>query len=119
MSNKTINTSLTYKFSTLLVLSFCFFAFESLAQEEQEKVRVEIPLETVDTEDLNLEKEISPNPNLKAEPSRIFSVPAAVANQNKLTAEPLGENRKIKKEESSSTLSFNLFLYIVDKFRAD
>ncbi|MFC3879658.1 hypothetical protein ACFOSV_05705 [Algoriphagus namhaensis] len=120
MFTKTINTSLNSKFLTLFVMSFGFFAIESFAQSEQEPVRMEIPAETPAVDDLdltrgNISKEIQKKP---ASQSFIKAV-SPQAKNNKSATEPIAENKDAKKEESASTLSFNLFLYIVDKFRAD
>lgn len=119
MFTKTINTSLNSKFTTIFLLSFFFFAIDSLAQSEQEKVRVDIPSESAPLEDLDLVRG-NVDANLKVSGSKTVIKPIGTKPiTKKVTDEALVENKEIKKEESSSTLSFNLFLYIVDKFKAD
>jgi hypothetical protein len=104
--------------SAFTLVVFCFLAGESYAQGEQEKVdlenvtQIEKPISEDQIQNLEL---LTP----KVQPSKNLANPAnKVAVKRDLPAG--GVDKEIKKEESSpSTLSFNIFLYIVDKFKAD
>lgn len=105
-------------FSAIILLGFCFFAGESLAQSEQEKVDLENvkPTDKPVLEDngQNSENLVSKSATNKTN----FAPNNKVAVKRDLPAG--GVEKEIKKEESvPSTLSFNIFLYIVDKFKAD
>ncbi|WP_296698310.1 hypothetical protein [Algoriphagus sp.] len=104
--------------SALSLMVFCFLAGESFAQGEQEKVDLENVKQTekLIIEDQSQNSEIN---SPKVLPSKVLSNPL---NKNlvKRDLPAGGVDKEIKKEESSpSTLSFNIFLYIVDKFKAD
>lgn len=101
-------------------MSFGFFAIESFAQSEQEPVRMEIPAETPIVDDLDLSRgNISKEIQKKPASQPFIKAVNPQAKNSKSATESIAENKDVKKEESASTLSFNLFLYIVDKFRAD
>ncbi|MEN2282867.1 hypothetical protein AAGF08_12065 [Algoriphagus sp. SE2] len=104
--------------SALSLMVFCLLAGESFAQGEQEKVDLE---NVKQTEKPIIEDQIQNSElnNPKISPSKILSNPSnKVLVKRDLPAG--GVDKEIKKEESSpSTLSFNIFLYIVDKFKAD
>lgn len=103
--------------SICAVLGMCFWTEDVLAQSEQEKVEIENPR--------NMDKSVSAdhasnleNSTSKAnQPKQIQSVAStpAVRKEN-LTS---GEGKKTESTAAPSTLSFNIFLYIVDKFKAD
>lgn len=120
MFKQTINTSSKTKFIAIFALSFCFFAIESLAQSEQEKVRTDLPVENSAVEDLDLSRG-HVDLNSKSSTNKTVSKPATKTSvaAKKPVELSLVENKQLKKEEPASTLSFNLFLYIVDKFKAD
>ncbi len=102
-------------------LGMAFFSNESFAQTENEKVEDHI-LRTSDrpvAEENQLSKESSISLPL---PSRATSVPAAKQTPNQVKRDlPAGGLIKEgeTKRDSPSTLSFNIFLYIVDKFKED
>ncbi len=100
------------------MIFLCFWAGESFGQGEQEKGELENVKHT--------EKPISENQiqnsdqnSSKILPSKVLTNPTnKIAVKRDLPAG--GIDKEIKKEEvSPSTLSFNIFLYIVDKFKAD
>jgi hypothetical protein len=104
--------------SALAIIGFCFIAGESFAQSEREKV----DLENVKQTDKSISEDPVQNPELitpKFLPSKASANPSnKVVVKRDLPAG--GVEKEIKKEEvSPSTLSFNIFLYIVDKFKAD
>lgn len=98
-------------------LGMCFWTEDVLAQSEQDKVEIENAR--------NIEKSVSADQTPITEGSTIKttlskptqsngSVPA-VRKEN-LTS---GEGKKAESTAPPSTLSFNIFLYIVDRFKAD
>jgi len=104
--------------SALSILAFCLIAGESFAQGEQEKVDLENVKQTekpISGEQIQNSELITP----KILPSKtLTNTSNKVAVKRDLPAG--GVDKEIKKEEvSPSTLSFNIFLYIVDKFKAD
>lgn len=105
-------------FLALFMIGLCLLAGESFAQGEQEKV----DLENAKSSDKPiLEDQIQNSENISPKilaPKIITNSPNKVAVKRDLPAG--GVDKEIKKEESvPSTLSFNIFLYIVDKFKAD
>ncbi|MHA7129488.1 hypothetical protein [Algoriphagus namhaensis] len=118
MTTKTSLPFLNSKFLTIFILAMGFFAIQGFAQETQEKVILETRDEAPIVEDLDLSKGqpslATPSPQRK-----IASPPVKSTPTKKVNPDTLVENKEIKKEEGASTLSFNLFLYIVDKFKAD
>ncbi|MBN3581267.1 hypothetical protein JYB64_02640 [Algoriphagus aestuarii] len=105
-------------FSVLALVGMCLFAGESLAQTEQEKV----DLENVKPLDKPISDEI--NQNLDSGLPKVLNTKALPAQSNKVAVKrdlPAGGiDKDAKKDETApSTLSFNIFLYIVDKFKAD
>ncbi|MDF2156657.1 hypothetical protein [Algoriphagus sp. CAU 1675] len=97
------------------VLGMCLWAGDSLAQTEQEKVEFENPrvLDRPVVEDhttsneVVIPKVVTP----KQTPLPINSTPI----RREIVISPEGK----KVEPVPSTLSFNIFLYVVDKFKAD
>ncbi|WP_343848501.1 hypothetical protein [Algoriphagus jejuensis] len=57
-------------------------------------------------------------PAFSAKPSAASAKPTAIVKRD-LPAGGVVLDKEVKKSESPSTLSFNIFLYIVDKFKAD
>lgn len=107
-------------FSVLALLGMCLFAGESLAQSEQEKVDLENvkPLDKPISDELNQNLD-SGSP--KVLNTKVLSAPSTsnkVAVKRDLPAGGIDKDAK-KEEAAPSTLSFNIFLYIVDKFKAD
>ena len=105
--------------SALFVLGLCFFAEESFAQSSQEKV----DLENVKPSDKPMMDDQVGNSESLA-PKILAPKPLPSTNNNKVAVKrdlPAGGvDKEVKKEEGTpSTLSFNIFLYIVDKFKAD
>ncbi len=97
------------------VLGMCLWSGESMAQSEQEKVELENPrvLDRPVVEDhttsneVVIPKVVTP----KQTPLPINSTPI----RREVAISPEGK----KVEPVPSTLSFNIFLYVVDKFKAD
>ncbi len=101
------------------ILAFTLIAVDASAQSESEKVE-ENSLKLNDR--VLLEDNSSFQDNLSS-PIHI-SKPTAATVKSPVTVRrdlPAGgvSDKDIKKTESPSTLSFNIFLYIVDKFKAD
>jgi hypothetical protein len=104
----------------IFVSAFCLFSGETLAQNEQDKP-VEIPrqldrpvLEDDESFRPNLnssQNEFKVNAELKVSPATIPSTPI----RREVVIGPEGK----KTNESTSTLSFNIFLYVIEKFKAD
>ncbi len=100
------------------VLGMCLFAEDSFAQNEQEKAESEAS-RTVD------------RPLVEDQHGLELVIPKVIAPSNKSTSNPLPipstpirrevvlnpEGKKV--EPVPSTLSFNIFLYVVDKLKAD
>lgn len=101
------------------MLFFGLFTTLSFAQGEHEKVILEDPVEEksvnkTSSKDLNI---FIPNKKIVDKSTSI--APKGMTAERKIVEGGITEEPKVKKEEVSSTLSFNLFLYIVDKFKAD
>ncbi|MDE0560978.1 hypothetical protein OU792_13340 [Algoriphagus sp. NF] len=102
------------------VLALCLFSGESLAQNEQEKP-IEVPRQSdrpVVEEDGSFhhnfnsdQNDIKANAELKVSPVPIPTTPI----RREVVIGPEGK----KSSEPSSTLSFNIFLYVLEKFKAD
>lgn len=103
---------------SIAMLSFCFFANDLQAQSEHEKAETENPRP--------LDRPIIDNPNILMDQnshSVRTSSNQIIHEENKAAAVVKKENsvsgEKKKIETAPSTMSFNIFLYIVDKFKAD
>ena len=103
-------------FLSMFLLSLCFWAGDSVAQSEHEKSEMEIPKP--------IDKPFSENQSDVGDfQTRESIIPAAATSTStsvpvpKKDAQTSGEGKK--PETAPSTLSFNIFLYIVDKFKAD
>lgn len=126
MSEQNINTLFDRKNLILAILFCALGSLNSFAQGEKERNLPDTPSKTSDvaghfenheTTSTELRYEINSrqsNQNLNREIKPTQNNP--VRKENPLYKQ--GSDKEIKKEEMS-TLSFNLFLYIVDKFRED
>lgn len=99
------------------VLGMCLWTEDVLAQGEQEKAEIE---NTRNMEKPTLEDHTSSQDALSprispSKQSQPFVKPPAVRKDNMAG----GEGKKVESATAPSTLSFNIFLYIVDKFKAD
>jgi len=102
------------------VFALCLFSVESLAQNEQEKP-VEIPRQLdrpIMEEDRSFhhnysteQNDVKPKTESKVNPVQIPTTPI----RREVVIGPEGK----KTNEPSSTLSFNIFLYVLEKFKAD
>lgn len=99
------------------VLGMCFWTEDVLAQSEQEKGEIENAR--------NIDKSISTDhtstfdnstPKFSATKQTPSNVNVSAVRKENLTS---GEGKKTESTAAPSTLSFNIFLYIVDKFKAD
>jgi hypothetical protein len=102
-------------FFSIAVLGLCLLPKISFAQENMGKIDLESPKSS---EKLNQENTINllegnSNSNNNQKQTVLVQKPATGKKDNIISSE-------IKKSESTpSTLNFNIFLYIVDKFKAD
>lgn len=99
------------------VAGMCLWTGDVFAQGEQEKVEIE---NTRNMERPNLEDHTS---SPEAGNARISvlrqSSPVVKVTAAKKENMAAGEGKKGEQSQAPSTLSFNMFLYIVDKFKAD
>jgi hypothetical protein len=105
---------------TLSVLALALFSVDAFAQTENEKV-VEINPKNYDRVTLEDHTVIQDNLSQKTIPAKtaiIQKTPTTGLKKESANGEILSE-KEVKRNESPSTLSFNIFLYIVDKFKAD
>lgn len=103
---------------SVAIVGLALITVDASAQSEQEKTEENSPRtnERVVLEDpTSIQDNASPsllpvrsNQNLKAAPVK-----------KDLPAVGILPEKEVKKNESPSTLSFNIFLYVVDKFKAD
>ncbi|PZX58424.1 hypothetical protein LV84_01632 [Algoriphagus ratkowskyi] len=111
-----------YPFKKLAIFSlfaagFCFFAGESLAQSDRDKMEVE-NTKPIDRPNIDHSTDIKDNSlqSNSVQPSVIINrekVQQPVKKEGNIS----GEGKKL--ETVPSTLSFNIFLYIVDKFKVN
>ncbi|WP_297336465.1 hypothetical protein [Algoriphagus sp.] len=100
-----------------ILLGICVFAKESSAQTEQEKVEME-PLKPLDrpiVEDHATSQEVIIPKVVVTQKTKNLPTQNTPIRRELI----LGEEGKKTPEPVSSTLSFNIFLYVVDKFKAD
>jgi hypothetical protein len=106
---------------SLGALCLMFYTHEASAQSENEKVEEIYPKtnDRVILEDHTLIHDNSLSKATVAKPSTSTkpSTPAVLKKDPAVVENP--SDREAKKNDSPSTLSFNIFLYIVDKFKAD
>lgn len=119
MLKETPHFTLNFKFIGLFLLFFGLFSTLSFAQGEREKVILEDPVEEKSITKTSSKELNALAPNKKAVDKTSTAVAKESTLQRKNVEGGIIEDPKAKKEEVSSTLSFNLFLYIVDKFKAD
>ncbi|MFC5626680.1 hypothetical protein [Algoriphagus winogradskyi] len=102
----------------IAAFGLCLWAGDSMAQSEREKSEIERekpitkPLSEnhSDQVDMPLQDNFSP---ASTAPTPIVKTVSPKKAENQVS----GEGKKV--EPTPSTLSFNIFLYIVDKFKAD
>lgn len=108
-----------------LILFCVFFSFASFAQNERDRNIPDLPrnndsanqYESPESSILEQKSEnSSKSPVLPIVESKSSNNPAQTKKDNAIYK--MGGEKEIKKE-GMSTLSFNLFLYIVDKFKED
>ena len=112
-------TNFSFRKFTILsisILGLCFWAGDSMAQSEQEKSEMEMPKPS----DKPLTENHSDVADFQTHESINTTTPAASIAPATLPKKDIQTSGEGKKPETApSTLSFNIFLYIVDKFRAD
>ncbi|OOG71503.1 hypothetical protein B0E43_17245 [Algoriphagus sp. A40] len=101
------------------ILGLALFAIDASAQTETEKVEENNPKvnDRVILEDHSSIQDNSPASNLTVKPATTIK-PATTVKRD-LPAGGVILEKEVKRNESPSTLSFNIFLYVVDKFKAD
>jgi hypothetical protein len=106
------------KVALLCMASFGYLLLpsEAMAQEENTKKPFEKPI----VEDISTVSESGAAATIFSQKPAVVkqSVPLPLPKKEVHTTTHLQE-RESKKNESPSTLSFNIFLYIVDKFKQD
>jgi len=103
------------------VIGMMFFSLDASAQSENEKVEEIYPKtnDQVILEDHTMVQDNSLTRNTAVKPTTTPKVAVTgVVKKDPTTAE-IASDQEVKKNDSPSTLSFNIFLYIVDKFKAD
>lgn len=102
------------------VACFALMAVDASAQTENGKID-EINPKTNDRVVLEDHTVIQDNGNFVAAPVKVTPQQKTnpVVIRREFTAGEAGTDKEVKKADSPSTLSFNIFLYIVDKFKAD
>ena len=100
----------------ILLAGTMLFTTEALAQEENHPRIADKPA----NEDLLPEQDVAVStvPVVKVAEGNTGGK-AGVQARKELPAAGILQEKDLKKQESPSTLSFNIFLYIVDKFKAD
>ncbi|MCU0400450.1 MAG: hypothetical protein MUE75_05455 [Algoriphagus sp.] len=98
-----------------IVGGFLFFTSEANAQEENSPRPTEKPL--VDDQTVNQDFSTGAFPLFK--PTQKTTSLNSIGPKRDLPAGGFLQEKDSKKNESPSTLSFNIFLYIVDKFKED
>ncbi len=98
-------------------VGICLFTGEAFAQGEQEKVEIETirNMEKSALEDHTSSQEAG-SPRISVSRQSPPVIKATVPKKENMAA---GEGKKVEPTQAPSTLSFNMFLYIVDKFKAD
>ena len=100
----------------MAALGYLLLPSEAMAQEENTKKPFEKPI----VEEHNAIPEAGTAGSLSVQKPAVVkqSVPLPLPKKEVHTTTHIQE-RESKKNESPSTLSFNIFLYIVDKFKQD
>ena len=96
------------------------FALDASAQSENEKVEEIYPKtnDRVVLEDHTLILDNSQSKTTLVKPNPIHKPAAAAVSKKDPVLAENATDRESKKNDAPSTLSFNIFLYIVDKFKA-
>lgn len=107
-------------FLSLAVLFLALIAVDASAQSENGKIE---EINSRNTDKIILEDHTAINENSSSTllgPKMNVTQKAlpALAKKDLNTGETISE-KEVKRNDSPSTLSFNIFLYIVDKFKAD
>lgn len=102
------------------IMGLALIAMDASAQSETDKMEENTPRvnDRVILEDHASLQDNHSSPQLLPKPS----TPAKLTPQQATVRRDLpagGVENQVKKNESPSTLSFNIFLYVVDKFKAD
>ncbi len=100
----------------LVAIGFLLLPTESIAQEENTKKPFEKPV-LEEPSPLVEAGAAAPQPVQKPTPAK-QTFPLPTPRKETHTTATIQE-KELKKNETPSTLSFNIFLYIVDKFKAD
>ncbi len=104
---------------SLAVLGFALISIDASAQSENEKVE-DISTKNSDRVILEDHTLLHDNSTQRIVPSKPSSpVKVTTPIKKDLNSGEGASEKEIKRSESPSTLSFNIFLYIVDKFKAD
>ena len=105
---------------SLGVLGLMFFAIDASAQSENEKIEEINPKnnDRIILEDHTVIQGNSVSKTLPNKSNITQKVTPSLTKKDLAAGESFSE-KDIKKNDSPSTLSFNIFLYIVDKFKAD
>lgn len=103
---------------SVAILGLALISIETSAQSEQEKTEENTtrPVERATVEDHSVVQDNTPTSFLPARTTQNFKTAPI---KRDLPAGGIAPEKEIKKNESPSTLSFNIFLYVVDKFKAD
>lgn len=103
--------------SLCAVVGMCLWTEDAFAQSEQEKAEIENirNMEKPALEDHTSSHEAG-SPRISPSKQTQPVVKATVTKKENMTG---GEGKKVEPSQAPSTLSFNMFLYIVDKFKAD
>lgn len=104
---------------SVAILGLALIAVDASAQTETEKVEENNP-KVNDRVILEDHTSIQDNSSAIISPkTNTITVKSPAAVKRDLPAGGVISEKDVKRNESPSTLSFNIFLYIVDKFKAD
>lgn len=104
---------------SIAVIGFCFWAGDTMAQSEREKSEIERekpiikPLVENQSDQVDIQFRDNVAPASTSTATNVNVKPVTPKKEVQVS----GEGKKV--EPTPSTLSFNIFLYIVDKFKAD
>lgn len=103
------------------ILGMVFLAVDATAQSENEKVEEIYPKtnDRVILEDHSLSQDNSVTRSSVVKPATTLKLVVPITVKKDPSLPEIMSERETKKNDSPSTLSFNIFLYIVDKFKAD
>lgn len=105
---------------SVAILGLALIAVDASAQTETEKVEENIPKshDRVILEDQTSMQDNSTS-GINSPKTSLTPKASTTVVKRDLPAGGVIPEKDVKKNESPSTLSFNIFLYIVDKFKAD